>query len=110
MRTATRLTARLIASLAPEATVYEQPDEQERGLRIVVQPSGHKSYAVRFWNKLEGKRDKIVLGSAADLSLADARSLTSDIRSANAKHENPQAVSLSGSPLLSATSLAVVTL
>jgi integrase len=45
-------------------------------MRLVVQPSGHKSYATRVW--FDGKQIKIVHGDTAALSLADARSLSAE--------------------------------
>src|SRR5262249_47573841 len=44
------LTDIAIANLKPRAVRYEVPDPGARGLRVVVQPSGFKSFAVRYRN------------------------------------------------------------
>jgi integrase len=57
-----------IRNLKPGPVRYEMPDPAARGLYCVVQPSGHKSFAVRF--RYEGKPRKLSLG---DISLSAAR-------------------------------------
>jgi integrase len=47
---------------------YEMPDPAARGLYCIVQPSGHKSFAVRF--RYDGKPKKLSLGN---VSLSAAR-------------------------------------
>jgi integrase len=90
-RGAIKLTDINIKALQPQAAVYEVPDTQAQGLRVVVQPTGGRSFAVRYWDKRHRKRAKIVLGRYPDLSLADARSMAFDVRSAVAKREDPAA-------------------
>jgi integrase len=57
-----------IRNLKPGPVRYEMPDPAARGLYCIVQPSGHKSFAVRF--RYEGKPKKLSLGS---ISLSAAR-------------------------------------
>ena len=57
-----------IRNLKPGAVRYELPDPAARGLYCIVQPSGHKSFAVRF--RYEGKPKKLSLGN---VSLSAAR-------------------------------------
>jgi hypothetical protein len=80
------LTPISIAKLKPGATRYEVRDAGCRGLRLFVQPSGHKSFHVRLW--FRGRGYNVTLGSwldapatgtepviGAPLTLADARVL-----------------------------------
>jgi integrase len=57
-----------IRNLKPGPVRYEMPDPGARGLYCIVQPSGHKSFAVRF--RYEGKPKKLSLGN---VSLSAAR-------------------------------------
>lgn len=50
---------------------YEMPDPALSGLYLVVQPSGAKSWAVRY--RISGKTAKLTLGRWPLLGLADAR-------------------------------------
>jgi integrase len=61
------LTAIAVRNLKPKPARYEKPDGN--GLYVVVQPSGAKSYAVRF--RVNGEPRKLTL--AAGLTLAEAR-------------------------------------
>ena len=81
------LTAIAVAKLRPKSERFEVRDAGCRGLRVIVQPSGHKSFHLRYWNRgkghnlalgpvLEGAPETVtapVLG--APLSLSDARLL-----------------------------------
>ena len=73
---ATKLTDIAIQNLKPKATRYEVPDRNAHGLRIIVQPSGHKSFAVRY--RIYGKTQKLTL--KAGISLAAARQACADIQ------------------------------
>jgi integrase len=64
-----------IRNLKPRAVRYEVPDPGARGLRVVVQPSGRTSYAVRFRNAA-GRARKLTL--PAGITLAAARKLAAD--------------------------------
>ena len=57
-----------IRNLKPGPVRYEMPDPAARGLYCIVQPSGHKSFAVRF--RYHGKPKKLSLGN---VSLSAAR-------------------------------------
>jgi integrase len=80
------LTAIGISRLKPSGTRYEVRDAGCRGLRVVVQPTGHKSFHMRLW--FRGRGYNITLGPwldapttgtepvlGAPLTLADARML-----------------------------------
>jgi hypothetical protein len=53
---------------------YEVPDGAQRGLYLVVQPSGRKSFCVRY--RFNGQPRELTL--KAGLSLADARKAVGD--------------------------------
>jgi integrase len=63
-----RLTDLAIKNLKPESERYEKPDPGCAGLYVIVQPSGYKSFAVRF--RVQGKPKKLSLGA---ITLAKAR-------------------------------------
>jgi integrase len=65
------LTTKAIENLKPGASRYELPDGGCRGLYCLVQPSGQRSFAIRF--RLDGKPCKHTLGSFPATSLAEAR-------------------------------------
>jgi hypothetical protein len=62
------LTDLAIKNLKPEPKRREIPDPGCAGLYLIIQPSGHKSFAARF--RFQGKPKKLSLGT---LSLAAAR-------------------------------------
>jgi integrase len=64
-----RLTAKAIENIKPTAQRREIPDPGCAGLYLVVQPSGRKSWAVRY--RFAGKPRKLTLAGFTDL--ADAR-------------------------------------
>ena len=65
------LTVIRIESLKPVATRQEIPDAKVRGLRIIVQSSGKKSWAVRY--RLAGRPAKFTIGAYPAIGLAEAR-------------------------------------
>jgi len=69
------LTDIAIQNLKPRAKRYEKPDPGARGLRVVVQPTGRKSFAVRYRNAA-GRARKLTL--PAGITLAAARKLAAD--------------------------------
>jgi integrase len=69
------LTDVAIQKLRGGAARYEVPDPGARGLRVVVQPTGRKSYAVRYRNAA-GRARKLTL--PAGITLAAARKLAAD--------------------------------
>jgi integrase len=71
------LTAMAVQAAKPRATRYEIPDGGALGLYLVVQPSGVKSWARRY--RLNGRTAKHTLGSATDITLAQARAQAAEI-------------------------------
>ena len=71
-----RLTDAGIRNLAAEATRREIPDPAFPGLYLVVQPTGAKSWAVRY--RIEGRTRKMTLGKYPTISLANARIAADD--------------------------------
>lgn len=69
-----RLTDLAIQNLKPRASRYEVPDPGARGLYLIVQPSGKKSFAVRY--RHNGQPRKLTL--QAGVSLSAARKLCAD--------------------------------
>ncbi|MBU2091716.1 MAG: integrase arm-type DNA-binding domain-containing protein, partial [Alphaproteobacteria bacterium] len=67
-----KLTSRFLDTVAPDpAKRLELPDGLTPGLYFIVQPSGAKSWAVRYRHR--GRPAKMTLGKYPLLSLADAR-------------------------------------
>ena len=64
-------TALTIENLKPEGARQEIPDPALAGLYIVVQPSGAKSWALRY--RAGGKPRKLTLGRWPIMGVADAR-------------------------------------
>jgi integrase len=64
-----KLTAITVEKLKPAARRREIADEGCRGLYVIVQPSGHRSYAVRY--RADGKPRKLTL--APGITLGEAR-------------------------------------
>jgi len=69
-----RLTAKTVENVKPRDRRVEIPDSGCRGLYLVVQPSGAKSWAVRY--RYQGRPTKLTLTSAT--SLAGARKAATD--------------------------------
>src|ERR671937_415457 len=67
------LTTKSIEAVRPGAARYEVPDGGWRGLYLVIQPSGVKSWACRY--RLNGKTSKLTLGPFPTVPLAEARKL-----------------------------------
>jgi integrase len=66
------LTARYVETVAPKHRRQEIADAGCLGLYLIVQPTGAKSWAVRY-RRPDGKSAKLTIGSVADYSLAAAR-------------------------------------
>jgi integrase len=73
-----KLTALNVESLKPSAARQEILDRD--GLYFIVQPSGVKSWALRYRRKSDGKAVKHTIGSYPMLSLKDARSAAIALR------------------------------
>ena len=65
------LTAAAVEKTKPGATRQEIPDARMQGLHLVVQPSGAKSWAVRY--RLNGRPAKYTLGKYPRVKLGEAR-------------------------------------
>src|SRR5262249_12757715 len=85
---AKRLTDIAISNLKPQAARYEVRDAVSP-LRVVVQPSGHKSFIVRYRSPLNGKPTKLTL--TAGISLAAARKEAADAFYQIEKRRDPSA-------------------
>src|SRR3954464_6333301 len=69
-----RLTTKAVENIKPGPARREIPDGGCLGLFLVVQPSGRKSWAVRY--RFEGKPKKLTLNAIG--SLAEARKAAAD--------------------------------
>lgn len=77
-----KLTAKHVINAAPKGIRYEIADSLQPGLRLVVQPSGAKSWAYRY-EREDRKGVKVTLGRAAGpgaLTLQQARDAANDAR------------------------------
>jgi integrase len=72
-KTVAKLTARTVETIKPTATRQEIPDALLPGLYLIVQPSGARSWAVRY--RHNGISRKQTLGSYPVIDLATARRL-----------------------------------
>jgi len=70
---ATKLTAKSIENIKPTKTRQEIADELLTGLFLIVQPTGKKSWAVRY--RIHGKSKKYTIGAYPIFTLAKAREL-----------------------------------
>lgn len=70
---AKRLTMASVRRIVPRAKRYEKPDAECPGLYLVVQPSGVKSWVVRF--RLHGRSVKQTLGRLEHFDPSEAREL-----------------------------------
>jgi len=83
------LTDRRVETAKPEAARREIPDGLLPGFYLIVQPSGAKSFAVRY--RHAGKTRKVTVGNADALTLADARDMGRDLLRDAAKGQDPAA-------------------
>jgi len=83
------LTALSIAGLKPKAKYYEEPDGAVRGLKVAVQPSGTKSFILRYRNAARVYQ-KLTIGRV-EIGLAEARKLANAARVEIANGRDPAA-------------------
>lgn len=83
------LTVKFVERLKPDKVRREVPDAHIPGLYLVVQPSGAKSWAIRYRSK--GKPTKLTLGSWPQVDLATARTMARDSLAKVASGSNPAA-------------------
>src|SRR5215218_10390297 len=81
------LTARTVETIKPPGARREVPDGLLRGLYLVVQPSGVKSWAVRY--RHHGKPRKHTIGNYPAIDLASARDLGAKALRAVAEGRDP---------------------
>jgi integrase len=85
---ARRLTDITVRNLKPQADRYEVRDAISP-VRVVVQPSGYKSFIIRYRSPLDGKPAKLTL--TAGISLAAARKEAADALYEVEKRRDPSA-------------------
>jgi Arm DNA-binding domain len=88
MRCEDMLTDVQVKKIAPMAKRQEIRDEGARGLYLIVQPSGKKSWAARY--SREGRVLKTTIGPYPAVTLADARRRALQIAADVARGEDPQ--------------------
>ncbi|MCZ6845271.1 MAG: integrase arm-type DNA-binding domain-containing protein, partial [Alphaproteobacteria bacterium] len=87
---AVKLTETGVKNLKPTSDKREEiPDALLPGLYLIVQPSGVKSWAVRY--RRAGKPSKYTLGKYPVLKLGDAREQARDVLNMAAKGDDPSA-------------------
>lgn len=70
------LTTKSVEAVKPEQNRREIPDPALAGLYLVVQPSGAKSWALRY--RFAGRPKKLTLGKWPIMGVADARAAASE--------------------------------
>jgi hypothetical protein len=73
------LTKAVAANAEPETARYELKDTKVVGLRLIIQPSGAKSWAVRYTTPANEDR-RFTLGSYPTIGLDDARKLADSVK------------------------------
>ena len=84
---ANRLTTKAVENIRPSGVRREVPDGEIRGMYLVVQPSGAKSYVLRY--RHAGRPRKLTIGPA-EMGLGEARKLAASARAAIAAGRDPQ--------------------
>jgi integrase len=83
------LTTKSIEAARPGAARYELPDGGCRGLYLITQPSGVKSWACRY--RCNGRTSKFTIGQFPAVSLAEARKLAATAMEQVARGIDPAA-------------------
>lgn len=81
------LTQIAIDALKPGAARREIPDGKVSGLRLILQPSGAASWALRY--RFTGKTRKLTIGTYPEIGLADARKLALEALAEIARGNDP---------------------
>lgn len=89
MTMAKALTTKAIEAAKPDDSRREIPDPALSGLYLVIQPSGVKSWALRY--RYAGKPKKLTLGRWPVMGLADARAAATDAIEAVEHGNDPSA-------------------
>src|SRR5664279_3004610 len=76
-----------LKKLKPQARPFLVWDEQQRGLAVAVQPTGHKSWKVVY--SLNGRPRWYSIGDVAAIGLSDARKLASRVMFKVAEGKDP---------------------
>jgi integrase len=82
-----KFTAKFVENLKPGPARRELPDAGCAGLYLISQPSGVRSWAVRY--RFNGKSIKLTLGQYPAMTLAAAREATTTAQRALAQGSNP---------------------
>ncbi len=81
------LTKIALDNMKPGTARREIPDGKTRGLFLIVQPTGAKSWAVRY--RFAGKPKKLTIGPYPEIPIPEARQLASEAITVVAKGEDP---------------------
>lgn len=84
------LNDRSVKALKPDARRQDYMDLIDRGFGIFVQPSGIKTFFVRYRLRGKGGERRVTLGRYPHLTLAEARSLAKGLLGRAAGGEDPQ--------------------
>lgn len=84
----TKLTRKIIERLPPHDRQYTVYDSEEPHLLVWVNPSGRKTYAVRY-RSLTGQRHSMALGPTSAMPPTEARKAARQILARVARGENP---------------------
>jgi integrase len=82
-----KLTAKYIENVRPDPVRREIADGGCVGLYLLLQPSGHRSWAVRY--RFNGRPMKLTIGSWPEISLLDARVAAAAARKRVKQGEDP---------------------
>ncbi|MDB5616098.1 site-specific integrase [Tardiphaga sp.] len=83
-------TAKGLDATQPRSVRFEVRDGRTPGLCLVVQPSGHRSFAFRYRSPVSGKPTKLTLGAyPGEISLEAARAAALDARRAITAGRDP---------------------
>jgi integrase len=84
----TMLTPVVVARYAPRERRYEVRDKRS-SLRLIVFPSGHKSWIVRY-RRRDGRAVKLTIGPVDTMTLAEARAIAASIDLERAQGKEPK--------------------